>query len=436
MTAFLLSLLRVGGVLAAASAVGWVAARALLPAGRPFRGERLGWGVALGSGLLSAMVPLSFLVGVRPGWAVFAILSAACLAPSWKFRVSGSAPSPTPGPGPRLASAILWILIALGVALYALRALTEPMWSNDFIAIWGLKGKAIFLSGGMPEWLRGSLGFSHPEYPLGLPFLYAGVAFLTGTWDDHALALLFPLLQIATLSVLVGWLLRRGAPRNATLLGAAILAVFEPLYSGALTGLAEVPLAFGALLFGTALAEAFEPGEAGALRRLALAAAMLAATKNEGLFLAAAGCALGLARGGRRRWRLAAAALPTALLIHGLHVLWRGPLPLRDFDLRLFSFSRLGESLATAAGVLGPAGWVGLVLVATLVALGARRADADAILLLAACAAAVYLLLPAFAVRGPAWMVQTTLIRIGAALAPLAAAGVALRYAPARGGGA
>jgi hypothetical protein len=193
-----------------------------------------------------------------------------------------------------------------------------------------------------------------------------------------------------------------------------------------------VPLAFGSLLFGCALADAFDPDEPGALRRVALAAAILAATKNEGLFLAAAGCALGLVFGGRRRFRIAAAALPTALLVHVLHLLWRGRLPLRDFDVSLFSVSRLGEALTAAASVLGPAGWTGLALVALLVACGRRRVDADAILLVAAGAAAAYLLLPAFAVRGPAWMVQTTLTRIGAALAPLAAAGIALRYGPNR----
>jgi hypothetical protein len=431
MTPLPLALARVAGVVAAAGAVGWVVARALLPPGRAFRLERLGWAFAVGIGLLESFVPLTFLAGARPGWISFAILAAAGLGGGYGFRVAGlgSWPLRATADSPLAMRAALGLLIVLGVALYALRALTEPMWSNDFVAIWGLKGKAIFLAGGMPERPPGFPGFSHPEYPLGLPFLYAGVAFLTHGWDDHAMALLFPLFQIATLCVAAGWLRRRGATPAVALLAAAILASFEPLYSAFLTGLAEVPLAFGALLFGTALADAFDPAEEGALRRLALAAAILAATKNEGLFLAAAGCALGLAVGGRRRWRLAAAALPTALLVHLLHRLWRGSLPLRDFDSGLFSVERLRESLAAAAGVVGPLGGIGLALVAALVALGARRRDADAMLALAACAAAAYLVLPAFAVRGPEWMVETTLTRILAALAPLAAAGIALRFA-------
>ncbi len=423
-----LALVEVAAVVLAASGAGAVAAGALLPPGRPFRLERLGWAFAVGVALLEAFVPLSFLGDARPGWVAFAVLAALCAAAGRWWRVAGGSEKlPSGGvPRPGVRAALL-VVVASGVALYALRALTEPMWSNDFVAIWGLKAKSMFLSGGMPE--TRFPGFSHPEYPLGLPFLYAGVAFLTRGWDDHAMTLLFPLFQVATLCVAAGWLRRRGAAATVALLAAAILASFEPLYSAFLTGLAEVPLAFGALLFGTALADAFDSAEAGALRRLALAAAILAATKNEGLFLAAAGCAVGLALGGRRRWKIAAAALPTALLVHLLHRIWRGPLPLRDFDFGLFSIPRLFDSLGTAAIELWPWWWAVLALVVTLIALGTRRTDANAILALAAGAAAAYLLVPAFAVRGPEWMVQTTLTRIAAALAPLAAAGIGLRFA-------
>jgi hypothetical protein len=114
--------------------------------------------------------------------------------------------------------------------------------------------------------------------------------------------------------------------------------------------MAEVPLSFGLLLFGAALADVLDGEGSGALRRLAVAAAWIAATKNEGLFFAAAGCAIALALGGRRRWKAALAALPTALLIQGLHLAWRGRLPLRDFDFGAFTPARMGEALAAPPG--------------------------------------------------------------------------------------
>jgi len=301
------------------------------------------------------------------------------------------------------------------------------MWANDFIAIWGLKGKTIFGAVGYPERLRG-LEYAHPEYPLGLPLLYAGISFLTGRWDDHAMALLFPMCQVATLLVLFGWLRRRGISNTVAGLAAATVAWFEPLYSGFLTGMAEVPLSFGALLIGTALVDALEDTDGGALRRLAFAAALIAALKNEGLFLAVAGSVLGLLFGASRRWKVAATALGPALLVRALHLPWRSRVPLADLDPGLFSADRVWDSLAAAVMLPGWPAWAGLALLLVLIALGDRIPAGNRLLLLVASALAAYLLIPAFAVRGPAWLVETTLLRTTAALAPLAAAAVAVRF--------
>jgi len=51
---------------------------------------------------------------------------------------------------------------------------------------------------------------------------------------------------------------------------------------------------------------------------------------------------------------------------------------------------------------------------------------------IAAAALAVYLLVPALSVRGPRWLVETTLPRTAAALAPLAAAGIAAAWGQSR----
>lgn len=251
------------------------------------------------------------------------------------------------------------------------------------------------------------------------------------------MALLFPIFQAATLGVLFGWLRRRGSGLTPALLAAALVSCFEPLYSGFLTGMAEVPLAFGFLLFGTAFADAAEDGDRGAFLRLAFASLLIAATKNEGLFVAAAGGALGLAAGGARRARVALAAAAPAGAVWALHVAVRGRLPVRDFELSLFSTARVGEALRAAGDLLEPSGWAGVALMVLLFALGSRSAAGDRLLALAGAALAAYFLLPALAVRGPAWLVSTSLERTCSALAPLAAVGLACRLssAPTRSGG-
>jgi hypothetical protein len=433
-TGFLLQLAQVAGVAGAAWVAGWFASRAGCPSDREFLVERIAWSWALGAGIVASMVPIALFTRVRPGWPAFLSLAAAWGAGAWILRVRGrDAAVPPIGEDAsevrRRLALLLGGIALLGVVLYVLRTLTEPMWSNDYVAIWGLKGKTIHAAGEVPSRLfrDPELGFSHPEYPLGLPFLYSGVAFLTGRFDDHAMALLFPIFQIATLCALYGWLRRHGADRVTAAWAAAILACFEPLYSAFTTGLAEVPMSMGLLLFGTALADALE-GDPGALRRTALASTLIAATKNEGLFFAAAGCAIALVFGGERRFKAAFAALPTALVVYGLHVLWRGRLPLRDFDFASGSLGRVAEALAAAVRLPGAIGWAQILLLAALLVLGRRAGEATWMLGLCAAGFAAYLLLPVFAVQGPEWLVRTALPRTAAGLAPLAAAATAIRW--------
>jgi len=421
---FVLSVLQVGAVLFVAWLLGFAISTMMLPRGERFRLERLGWSYAMGCALFAVSVPPALALHVAP-MLVLVALGAVLLSLLRKFRLPADF---APGASPRKLPVVLAAAAALGVAVYALRALTEPMWANDFIAIWGLKGKTIYGARAYPDWLR-SLEYAHPEYPLGLPLLYAAVSFAVGRWDDHAMAILFPLFQAATLVVLFGWLRRRGVSSPIAGLSAVLVAWFEPLYSGFLTGMAEVPLAFGVLLFGTALADALDETDAGAQRRLIAAALIIAGTKNEGLFFAIVGAVIAVVSGKRARWKAAFAALGPALLVRVLHWPWRSRIPLADFEGGLFSTERVWDSIAAAGRLLGWSAWVGLALVAIVIAAGRSVASGNRLLLLAAAGIAAYLVIPAFAVRGPAWLVETTLLRTTAALAPLVAAAVAARYA-------
>jgi hypothetical protein len=437
------SLLSIAAILLAAAAVGYSIAGALVPRGQAYRAERLAWGFAAGLALLAGSVAFAFSFHGTPGWLSFLVLAAVVGLPARLFRFRERAPESAKPPESELerrACAVLLAILLLGVALYALRALTEPMWANDYVAIWGFKGKTFFAERAIPDrlfrWLL--LSFSHPEYPLGLPVLYAGIAFLLGRWDDHALALLFPFLQVATLFVLYGWLRRRGAGRLLALAAAALLSQFEPLYRAFATGMAEVPLSFGVLLLGTSLADRIEQTDRGASRRLAVAALVCTATKNEGLyFVAAAFLVAALSAFSRKGFAARAAAilaLPAALVI-AAHRLIRGSLPLRDFDFSLLSkpgalLPRIAESIASAVRGTPPAAWIGLAALGVLIAVGRASPAGSALLALAACGFGAYLFLPALAVQGPAWLIETAFFRATAALAPLVAAGVAVRLVP------
>jgi hypothetical protein len=439
-TGFAEALGQVAAVLFVAGAVGWGAAALLVPPGA--RAERMAWGFAVGLTLTTLSVPLAFALRLRPGWLPFLLLAALAALPARILRLrerSTSEPSaPLDG-----VSAILGLVVVAGVALYALRALTEPMWANDFVAIWGLKGKTFFAEGRVPPrlFLWKALAFSHPEYPLGIPFLYAGIAYLLGRWDDHAMALLFPLVQVATLLALFGWLRRRGATRPLALAAAALLSQFEPLYRGFTAGMADVPLSLALLLFGTSLCDRVDRTDPGASRRLVLASLVCAGTKNEGLFFVAAGLVVAAFSSLFRRGVFARAAalivLPAAL-VAAAHRLLRGHLPLSDFDFSLLRrpgelTDRMGETLAAVLRGTPPLAAIGLVALVALIAAGRRSPAGTRLLALAACGLSAYLFLPALAVAGPAWLVETAFFRTTAALAPLVAAGVAVRLIPVMG---
>ncbi len=438
MTGLFPSLAAVAGILLAAGVVGFFAAGMLAPAGRP--GERVAWGFLLGLLLLAGFVPIALAVGGRPGWLAFAAASILLLAASRAARRPAGPEAPPRGAARGHAGIVIVLRAAVagGVLLYLLRALTEPMWAADFLAIWGWKGKVIFGARGLPPWTwtTPELAFTHPEYPAGLPLLDAGIAFLLRRWDDHALALLFPAVQVATLLLLVCWLERRGVGRSVALAAAAALALFEPLYRAFTTGMAEVPLSFLLLAIGMSLVDAVE-GDPGAQRRLALAALGAAALKNEGMFVAGAAALVALLWRGRplrRRAGTALAAILPALAAAGAHRLRTGPLPLRDFRagflLEPGFAGRIALGLRTiAAEVLLPA-WPLLAALVLLTAAGRRSVDARALLALAALPLFAYAALPAFCVWGPDWLVRTAFARTSAALAPLLAAALALRLSP------
>jgi hypothetical protein len=438
-----LSFAAIGALLAAAGCACYGFAGLLLPPPAN-RAERASWAVALGLALLSSSVPLALLVHLPPRWTALALVAASAAFSLSRRERPGEKGSPAPAHpkseirNPRTLLFLL-LLIGFGIAAYLIPSLSEPMWSNDFLGIWGFKGKAIFTAGAIPRWLftDPSVASSHPEYPLGLPFLYAAISFVFGRWDDQAMAILFPLIQAATLLGLFGWLRRRGASPALAFAAAAVLANFIPLYSAFYAGLADVPYSFAVLLFGAAFADAVEGTDARAPARLALAAALAISTKNEGLLLAGAGVLLWLFRrrnaAARSRGVFLAIAIPAVVLSLAGRIA-KGSLPLRDFDFGYLGPTMILEFLPRVAEALHSGfrevilpSWAGILCLAALIAAGRHEASGYRMLALAGLCFLAYLLVPAFAVLGPEWLIRTSLVRTTSALAPLVAAAVAIR---------
>jgi len=347
-----MTLLRDAAILAAAlAAASWTAGRGFGPLLSGLsRAERVAWSIALGLAIEITVFLAVVAAGARPGPLPMAAgLATALLASAFVKRSRPRGEERIRG----LAAALLAAAVAAAL-LFAIAATSEPMWSNDFLAIWGLKGKTIALSGALPSRLFHDpmTRWSHPEYPLFVPLALAASSAAVGSWNDQALALLYPAFQIILLAALYGATKRRTGPAPAAL-AALVAACFFGFFRAFGAGMADIPLAAFLVLFGSAMIDFLDaPSRAGGAR-LAISSLLCAATKQEGSLFVLLACAWSASFALRRcRPRivplLSLTAVPVALHEAVLTAL-RGRIADRDYDWTLV---RAGAALVPRAAAV------------------------------------------------------------------------------------
>ena len=335
-----------------ATAVGWAVSRIFTTGLK--RAERLAWSFA--TGLLVQAIFFVVLSSIFPGAGALPILALDGLIVAASFLARRPLP-PRPAEsaergGERRALVVsLLVIAAVGWLIFLVAALSEAMWATDYLAMWGLKGKMVATIGHVPRRLFDdpALSWAHREYPLLVPLSLATLASFAGGWDDQALALFFPLCELATLLVLFGFLARHVSGVSGVA-ACALAALCFPLYRAVNAGTAEVPFAFAVVLVSCSFLDAVLGGLPTARARLFCASLFCVSMKQEGtLFVGLLAVALLF----RRRRRDAGVLLAAPLLHWGALYLLRGPQTGRDFDLTLFEPGRwkeLPHLFATVAG--------------------------------------------------------------------------------------
>ncbi|MEO6325625.1 MAG: hypothetical protein ABIT01_12670 [Thermoanaerobaculia bacterium] len=240
--------------------------------------------------------------------------------------------------GSRARTLLFGALVALGLLGVAVVAVRQPAGAGDYLAIWGLKARALSRSGTLSSLFRvDPAGLAaHPEYPPLWPATLAVFSSLAGPYDDLIVTLLWPLLALAA-SLLAMRATRAAAPEK--ILAGAALALLPYFRTPVYVGYAEALLVV--LLLG-ALSEV-DRNTPGAPFRLALFLALACLTKNEGLVASAVFIAVLV---GARRFRTAGIAAALVLLVGILPwALYRrallGPLALADFSVASFRPDKL-----------------------------------------------------------------------------------------------
>jgi hypothetical protein len=398
---------------------------------RPFlqglsRAERFAWSLAVGL-IVQAVLTLA-LVGVCPGSdlsAPLALLTALLLTPLLRRERSGQSEQPETRPVSPAGRVLLVVALA-GIVLFAVAALSEPMWTVDYLAIWGLKAKTIFLTASVPARLfhDPAIVWSRLDYPLLVPLDMAALAAWARGWDDRALALLYPLCQAATAAAAFGFLVRRGRALGGAV-AAALIAWFFPLYAPVNVGTADIPLALALVLLSTALLDSFEADSKAVYARLSIASFFAAAIKPEGILFAALAALFWLVARPRGRAWAPLVALLSPPVAHGVFMRWlRGSVAVRDYDFTLLWPSRSSEWLGRIGEV---AGWIANVeLVAVAIPLGAlalfllltSRGPADRLLPILTTQTFCYILACSLSAFGAAWLASASFGRIVSALVP------------------
>jgi Dolichyl-phosphate-mannose-protein mannosyltransferase len=426
---FTSSLLRSGLGLVAAGFAGWAATRFF--ADGLSRLEIAAWSLAVGLLVQCAILLGCFAAGMEAGVETFLLGDALLVAASLVLLRHRSEPQTQTGGsrGRWVAVVALAVVAATAWGLSLVQALSEPMWATDYLAIWGLKGKIIFLGSGLPSRLFSdpALIWANRDYPVLVPLSLAALAKIAGAWNDQALALLWPACELATLLALVGFLGRR-VSRSAGAGAAALSALCFPLYGPANIGTAEIPCALAFVLVCCAVLDVLDEASTARLARLAAASAFCVSIKQEGstfVLFAAALLFVRLRKRPDRSGSRAVAALLAPLAVHaGLLRLLTGPQAHRAFDLTLLVPRRwselpplFGTVVARLIGTEARAAFVALLAIAGYL-LVTRRGIGDALWPIFAAQMGCYCVAFTLSAFGPTYAIDSAFRRLALTLFP------------------
>src|ERR1035437_949682 len=122
-------------------------------------------------------------------------------------------------------------LILLNVVYVISGAYFYPLASIDAIGIWLLKAKFFYLTHGFPlEFLKNPLfTYSHPHYPILLPFIFSIFYFLLGGVKESIIFFIYPLTFITILFIIYKLLKELGFNQIIALIFTYIYSMLSPL---------------------------------------------------------------------------------------------------------------------------------------------------------------------------------------------------------------
>lgn len=308
------------------------------------------------------------------GFVLQSVVTVACVALGifgWRLKRNANARFTLPRPA-NVTEWILATIVAVEIAVLVFVSFKHTLgW--DGLLNWEMKARYAFLSGGViPSSYYSSAGraFSHPEYPLGIPFTELWLYLWMGEPNQFWVKIIFPLFYAACAPLLALLVARLSGKRWIGLTIAALLP-FVPSISaspgGVVVGYVDFPLSVFYLVALGCLFFWFKTDDHAYRFIFAACSALLPWIKSEGIILWAVLVLLGFALSvsKRRIPQFVLSIAPGLVLIFAWRIflkivhVW----PPSDFSRPSFSLlrnnaNRLGEILTTLISELSePVHW-------------------------------------------------------------------------------
>ncbi|HEY6071173.1 MAG TPA: hypothetical protein VIU85_07355, partial [Chthoniobacterales bacterium] len=309
-----------------------------------------------GAGFISLLLWLGGIV--FSGLVVQLFVTVACVAlgfTGWRIKKSNALHFSLPRPNNRLEWVLASLLVLELITIFFVSLKHTLGWDGLFN--WEIKARYAFLNSGfLPQTYYSSPGraFSHPEYPLAIPFTELWLYLWMGAPHQFWIKTIFPLFYISGALLLPLFITRLTGKRWLGLL-IALLMPFVPFMTaspgGVTVGYADIPLA---VFYLAALGYLLLSSESGSRETLILFGATLTFipwVKSEGVILWALLALLGLIVGVvRHRIRaFAVAVLPGLLFIiswrvylKAMHAILPSDFARPTFELLTHNLNRLG----------------------------------------------------------------------------------------------
>lgn len=334
---------------------GFATAAALSGPDRKRLVEIIAMSATFGCGVVPIALSWLSMAGLKPSGLATAILAAtgtAAIALLWK---AGRLPGIATPLMPKLRHAD-WLGLPAAILLAAVIAASfatalVPVFEIDAMAIWGLKAKVLYYEPLNPRPMYFSdlsLSYSHLDYPLLVPMLWAGAYGAMGGVDDH-LGRVVLMVPVVALAALLYARLREAINRSRSALLTALSVGLPVVLHSNTTGRADLTLAMFLLAAVTCLMRWLGSNQPHHAVAAAMLAAMAGFTKLEGLVVVASCLTVAtltllpaIWRQDRRRIGGWAAFILALAITLGPWLIWSHDLPHshEDYGSRL-SWSRL-----------------------------------------------------------------------------------------------